>query len=232
MTCQRLPAVGRAVHVLAADVDACCGRAARCGTARPRRSGTSRPPPGRWTGRATPRRCGTAAGSPRSARRCRRPCPSRTRVDQMMFGVGRDRASPSRSRRRPPSATSRAGCRAAAAAQAAVARPAVRRLVLLVAETLYGISLSVVDVVHLRVGQPLAEPRAPAVDRDRQALVVADDHAVGVGRVDPDVVVVAARRLGARGSTVSVWPPSIDLANDAVRKYVSFSSSGATAMRE
>ena len=58
---------------------------------------------------------------------------------------------------------------------------------------------------------------------------------VGVGRIDPDVVVIAAGRLSAaapRGSTLMVLPPSIDFANDAVRKYASSSSSGATAMRE
>ena len=104
-----LAAVGRAVHVLAADVDRvvivrrdvqrrvpheavphALGRAVRLVA-------------------ATPRRCGTAAGSPRSARRCRRPCRSR-RPWTRRCSSRSDRASPSRSRRRRPRATSRAGC--------------------------------------------------------------------------------------------------------------------------
>ena len=79
---------------------------------------------------------------------------------------------------------------------AAVARPPVRGLVLLVAQHVVGDRVVHRHVVHLRVGESLAEPRLAAVDRDRQALVVGDDHAVGAGRVDPHVVMVAAGRLG------------------------------------
>ncbi len=87
---------------------------------------------------------------------------------------------------------------AAAALDPAVARAAIRRLVLLVAEDVVGNLVVDGDVIDLRVGQALAEPRASAVDRDRQPLVVGDDHPIGVGRIDPDVVVIAARRRGAQ----------------------------------
>ena len=82
---------------------------------------------------------------------------------------------------------------------AAVAGPAVGRLVLLVAEHVVRDGVVHRHVVHLSIREALTEPRLAAVDRDRQALVVRDDHAVGVGVVDPHVVVVAAGGLGPRG---------------------------------
>ena len=106
-----LAAVGRAVHVLAADVDRVADRAARCGAARPRRSGTSDRPAGRSccrpdldVARLPPALvvahddAADAAGAGRG-----RPDDVRSRPD---------RAWPSRSRRRRPSATCRAECRA------------------------------------------------------------------------------------------------------------------------
>ena len=53
-------------------------------------------------------------------------------------------------------------------------------------------------MVHLGDGELLAIPGASAVGRNRDVAVVPDDHTVAVGRVDPHVVVVAARRLAER----------------------------------
>ena len=50
-------------------------------------------------------------------------------------------------------------------------------------------------MIELRVRQALLQPRAPARLRHRHALIVADDHAVRVRRIDPHVVVIAAGRL-------------------------------------
>ena len=77
-----LPAVRGAMHVLAAGIDRVADRAGRCEAARPTRSDNARPRQGRWIGAATLRRCETAGGSRRSARRCRRPCPSPDAEDQ------------------------------------------------------------------------------------------------------------------------------------------------------
>ncbi len=54
-----------------------------------------------------------------------------------------------------------------------------------------------VDVVHLRDGQLDPAPALATVRRDRDPLVVADDHAARVHRVDPHVVVVSAPRAEA-----------------------------------
>ena len=84
------------------------------------------------------------------------------------------------------------------ALDAAVAGPPVGGLVLLVAEDVVGDLVVHRHVIHLRVGEALAEPRPAAVDGDGEALVVRDDHAVAVAGVDPHVVVVAAGRVLAR----------------------------------
>ena len=68
----------------------------------------------------------------------------------------------------------------------------------LLPRTLYGISLSTVTWYICALVSRCRSHVRPAVDRDRQALVVRHDHAVRVGRVDPDVVVIAAGRLVAR----------------------------------
>ena len=80
----------------------------------------------------------------------------------------------------------------------AVAGAAIGRLVLLVPEHVVGDRVVHRHVVHLRVREPLPEPRLRAVDRDREPLVVRHDHAVRVRGVDPHVVVVAAGRPRAR----------------------------------
>ena len=85
------------------------------------------------------------------------------------------------------------------ALDAAVTGAPVRGLVLLVAEHVVRDRVVHGHVVHLRVREALAEPRLAAIDRDREALVVGDDHAVGVGVVDPHVVMIAGRARGAGG---------------------------------
>ena len=190
-----LAAVARAMHVLAADVDRVVVVRRDVERRVPHEAVLHAARPARSTAAATPRRCGTAGGPPRSARRCRRPSPSPTRSTRRSSSRS-DRASPSRSRRRPPSATSRAGSpRRARPCTRRVARPAVRRLVLLVAEHVVRNLVVDRDVVDLRVEQALPVPGPAAVLRDREALVVRDDLPVRVGRIDPDVVMVAARRL-------------------------------------
>src|SRR5262245_46503373 len=47
------------------------------------------------------------------------------------------------------------------------------------------------DVVHLRDRELDVMPALAAVDRKAQAVVVRDDHAIAVSRIDPHVVVVA-----------------------------------------
>jgi len=54
-------------------------------------------------------------------------------------------------------------------------------------------------VVHLRDRQLGPVPGAPAISRDADAAVVADDPPVGVQRIDPDVVVIPAGLIGAFG---------------------------------
>ena len=81
---------------------------------------------------------------------------------------------------------------------AAVAGAPVGGLVLLVAEDVVGDLGIHRHVVHLRVGEALAEPGLAPVDRDGKPLVVRDDHAVAVPGVDPHVVMVAARSVLAR----------------------------------
>ncbi len=105
-----LPAVGRAVHVLAADVD---------GVAVVRRDLERRIPHeavaqavGRAVRLVRPHLdvAELAPVSLRTARRCRRPCPTRRPSTRRCWSPW-DPASPSRFRRRRPRATSRAGCR-------------------------------------------------------------------------------------------------------------------------
>ena len=55
-------------------------------------------------------------------------------------------------------------------------------------------------VVHLRYGQLRPPPGFAAVVRDADALIVADDDAIGQHRVNPDVVVVAAADAALDGS--------------------------------
>src|SRR5207302_9869071 len=79
-------------------------------------------------------------------------------------------------------------------ARPAVARTAVRRSVLLVAVDEVRNAVVDGDVVHLRDWQIDVEPRAATRRRDVYARVVADDHSLGIRRIDPHVVVVAAGR--------------------------------------
>ena len=82
--------------------------------------------------------------------------------------------------------------------ETAVARPARRRPVLPVAVDVVGDLVVDRDVIHLRDRQLNLMPAAPAVDREAEAVVVRDDEAVAVGRIDPHVVVVADRREAPR----------------------------------
>ena len=123
--------------------------------------------------------------------------PDDVRIDR----IGRRKAALAASDRVPHAARDVAAAATAAPAaltQAAVARAAVRRPVLLVRVDV--VRNLVVDrhVIQLRVWQPLLQPRPPARLRDRDPLVVADDHPVAVGRIDPHVVMIAAGRLVAR----------------------------------
>src|SRR5579864_2022043 len=83
-------------------------------------------------------------------------------------------------------------------AQQVIARAAGGRPVLAVAVHLVRDAVVHRHVVDLRDRQLYVHPAAPAVDADRHAAVVADDQPVAVQRVDPDVVMVAARHLGVR----------------------------------
>ncbi len=80
------------------------------------------------------------------------------------------------------------------AAGPAVARPAVRWAVLFVAVHVIRNPVVHRGVIDLRDGQVHVEPGAAARRRDVHAGVIADDHARRIRRIDPDVVVVAARR--------------------------------------
>src|SRR5260370_20744636 len=87
----------------------------------------------------------------------------------------------------------------AAPAGQAVAGSAIGAAVLLVA--IHEIRDLIVhrDVIHLGDRELDAVPGAAAIDRDADAAVVRDDHAIAVGRVDPHVVVVAAWNSGHGG---------------------------------
>ena len=89
-------------------------------------------------------------------------------------------------------AATAAAAAASTLAESAVARPAVRRTILLVRVQV--VRNLVVDrhVIQLRVRETLLEPGPPARLRDRDALIVADDHPVRVRRIDPHVVMIAA----------------------------------------
>ena len=86
---------------------------------------------------------------------------------------------------------------AAEATGAAVAGAAERRSVLPVAEHVVGNRVVHRHVVHLADGQLGGVPRHAPIHGDGHVLVVADDHAVPVQRVDPHVVVVAPGPLSA-----------------------------------
>ena len=86
---------------------------------------------------------------------------------------------------------------ASEAPRAAVAGTAKGGSVLPVAEHVVGDRVVHRNVVHLADGQLGGVPRHAAVHGDRHVLVVRDDHAVGVQRVDPHVVEVAAGPLQA-----------------------------------
>src|SRR6185295_1743813 len=88
----------------------------------------------------------------------------------------------------------------AALVEAAVARSAVRGSILLVRVDVVRNLVVDGDVIELRVLGALFQPRPAARLRDRHALVVRDNHAVAVGRIDPHVVVIAARRLQTLGA--------------------------------
>ena len=185
-----------------------------------------------------------AAAAPGAGRRR----PDDVRVD----GIGR----------RPPAlaALARAchSLREIVRAGSAVARPAIRRTVLLVAVDVVRNSVVDGDVIDLRdrAACTCSQVRPRVVEMCTPASF-ADDHADRVRRIDPHVVVVAAgrgerrrrRRAAAavgrrrrapgrappppppRPFAVSVAPPSIEWLNVAQRKYVSSGLSGATAMR-
>ena len=112
--------------------------------------------------------------------------------DVRVLGVRRGESALAAAHRMPVAARDRA---APEAAVEAVRRPAEARPVLPVPKDVVRNRVVDGDVVHLRHRQLGAEPRDAAVDRDRDALVVAHQPAVGVGGVDPEVVIVAA---GAR----------------------------------
>ena len=57
-------------------------------------------------------------------------------------------------------------------------------------------------MIDLGVVEALLEPRASARRRDRQPLIVCYDLTVGIGGIDPDIVVVTTGRLKA-GESVS-----------------------------
>ncbi len=95
----------------------------------------------------------------------------------------------------PLAARNRAGVRVFGLLRdAAVARAARRRAVLSIAVHVVGNLVVGRDVIHLRDGQLNLVPAAAAIHREAQAVVVRDDHAIAVGRIDPHVVIVALRR--------------------------------------
>ena len=81
-------------------------------------------------------------------------------------------------------------------AGACVARHHRRWAVLAIAVDVVGNLVVDLRVVHLPERELRLDPRLAAIDRHRYAAVVAHDHAVAVGRIDPDVVVIATGILG------------------------------------
>ena len=95
---------------------------------------------------------------------------------------------------------------------ARIARHHGRRPVLPVAVDVIGDSVVDRRVIHLRERQLGLDPRLAAIDRHRDAAVVAHHHAVAVRGIDPDVVVIAAgilreRRIDDRPSAVQRLRP-------------------------
>src|SRR5437016_4560920 len=81
----------------------------------------------------------------------------------------------------------------------AVAGSAIRTAVLLVAVDVVGNLVVQRHVVKLRDRQLYAVPRFAAIHGDTETAVVGDGHAVAVSRIDPDIVVIAARQRGQIG---------------------------------
>ena len=77
-------------------------------------------------------------------------------------------------------------------ARQAAARHAIRGAVLPVAVKIVGHACVGRHVVHLRDREHDAGPVLAARERDARSTVVRDHHAVGIRRIDPDVVVVPA----------------------------------------
>ena len=76
-----------------------------------------------------------------------------------------------------------------------VAWTGVRWAVLLIAINIVGDLVIRGGVIHLGDGQVLLNPRLAAVERNGNAEIAGDDHALAV-RVNPDVVVILADALG------------------------------------
>ena len=74
------------------------------------------------------------------------------------------------------------------------ARAAHRRFVLLTAVQAVRHGVVGGDVIHLRDGQGDARPLLAVIRRNHHARVIADHHAVSIGRVGPHIVIVAAPR--------------------------------------
>ena len=190
----RLPAVGGAVHVLTADVH---------GVVIVRRDRERKGPDE-----------AILRVSRRPADRCLGPDFGVLRDAGAEVELGDDSAHASKSRRARPHNVRvhrvRCGPAAFAATHRApftarndrsrlrVARPTRGRTILSIA--VHEIGNAVVDrhVVHLRQRQLYLEPALAAIRRHREATVVAHRHPVAIRRVDPDVVVVAARRFAFR----------------------------------
>src|SRR4030095_6348187 len=102
---------------------------------------------------------------------------------------------------RGPSALAAANCMPHAArdrrTRTAVARTAVRWIVLLVAVDVVRDVIISGDVVHLGDRKLDVLPRSTAGDGQRHAAIVGNGHAIAITGIDPHVVVVAA---GARGA--------------------------------
>ena len=84
------------------------------------------------------------------------------------------------------------------AAGARVARPHRARPVLSIAVDVVRDLVVDGDVVHLRDGELHLIPREAAIGADRDASVVADEHAAGIRGIDPDVVMIATGDLRRR----------------------------------
>src|SRR5262245_52844744 len=120
--------------------------------------------------------------------------------DVAVYGIRRGPAAFAAAHRMPrASRNSSSEPAAAKAASAGVARPAIRRPVLLVTVDVVWNLVIYRHVIHLSDGELDSIPGAPARDRDRNAAVVCHSHPVWVSRIDPHVVVVAPRAAGERG---------------------------------